>query len=142
MDKYINKTLFLSKRNDLHIDTLFIHKQWMLKMKRQYLLAASLVLAIGGSTCAFAHESAGAAVEQSAPANAAVKSPDDTASAPLAAGHNSFTMEQARARIKKAGYTDVSTLTKDTNGLWNGEATLNGRRVPVSLDYKGDIATQ
>jgi hypothetical protein len=60
----------------------------------------------------------------------------------LAKGHNTFTMHQAKARIRKAGYREVSKLTKSPDGLWQGVARLNGKRVTVSLDYKGDIVSQ
>jgi len=78
----------------------------------------------------------------SAPANPAVKSPDDTAHAPLAKGHNSFTKSQALARFRKAGYENVTELTLDADGLWQADATRDGQPVKVALDYKGDVATQ
>ena len=62
--------------------------------------------------------------------------------AALAKGHNTFTKLQARARIRTAGYAKVSTLTKSTDGLWQGVARLKGERVTVSLDYRGDIVSQ
>ena len=57
-------------------------------------------------------------------------------------GRNSFTEDQARGRLAKAGYTGVSELTKDDNGVWKGTAMRGGKRVNVGLDYKGNITTR
>ena len=54
-------------------------------------------------------------------------------------GHNSFTEGEARARIEKKGFTDVSKLAKDDTGVWRGRAKMNGRAVAVSLDYQGNV---
>lgn len=72
--------------------------------------------------------------------NPAVKSPD-TAGAP-SAGANSFTKGQAEGRLKKAGYTDITGLAKDKDGLWHAQATKDGKQINVSLDFKGDVNTQ
>jgi len=82
------------------------------------------------------------AASSEAPANAAMKSPNDTASAPLAKGHNSFTKSEALSRIKKAGYSQVTGLTLDADGLWQASAMRDGQPVKVALDYKGDVAAQ
>jgi hypothetical protein len=97
-------------------------------------LAGCLVL--GTAPFAFAQPTA----DPAAPPNMAMKSPGDTSSAPLAKGHNSFTKGQAKSRIEKAGYTGVSMLDLDADGLWQATATQNGQSVHVALDYKGDVA--
>jgi len=74
--------------------------------------------------------------------NPAVKSPSDTESAPLAKGHNSFTRGEAQSRLEKAGYSNISGLKLDQDGLWQAQATRDGQTVNVALDYKGDIAVQ
>jgi len=74
--------------------------------------------------------------------NPALKSPSDTASRPLAKGHNSFTEGEAKSRLEKAGYSDVTGLKLDQDGLWQAKATRGGQPVRVALDYKGDIATR
>jgi hypothetical protein len=56
-----------------------------------------------------------------------------------AAGRNSFTMAQAKSRIEKAGYTGVSGLTKDKDGVWRGTASKGGTSMDVSLDYQGNV---
>ena len=80
--------------------------------------------------------------DASAPANPAVKSPDAMNAASLAKGHNSFTMGQAKGRIEKAGYTGVSGLALDSDGLWQGQAMKDGQSVRVALDYKGNVVSQ
>jgi hypothetical protein len=55
-------------------------------------------------------------------------------------GANSFTESQARGRLEKNGYTQVSELKKDNEGIWRGSAMKDGTTVQVSVDYKGDIS--
>ena len=59
-----------------------------------------------------------------------------------AKGANSFTMRQARSRISKKGYTHVTGLAKDANGVWRGQGTKDGQPVQVWLDYKGNVGQQ
>ena len=72
--------------------------------------------------------------------NAPVKSPDTTG-APTA-GANSFTKGQAEDRLKKAGYSNITGLTKDKDGLWHAQAMKDGKTINVSLDFKGDVNAQ
>lgn len=58
------------------------------------------------------------------------------------AGANSFTEAQATSRISKAGFTNVSTLTKGQDGIWRGTAMKNGTTRNVMLDYKGNVTVQ
>lgn len=60
----------------------------------------------------------------------------------LAQGANSFTEGQARTRIAGAGFRNVSTLTKDANGIWRGHGEREGRSFDVGFDYKGQVAFQ
>lgn len=84
---------------------------------------------------------AGSAFAQTAATshNPAIKdgAPHPTASA--AKGHNSFTQDQAKGRLAKAGYTGVSKLTKDKDGVWQGTAMKDGAKANVGVDYKGDV---
>jgi hypothetical protein len=112
-----------------------------MKTVTSIVIAAGLLL--GGIQAAAAQDQATPpAASSDAPANSAVKSPDDAASSPLAKGHNSFTKSQAASRIKKAGYTQVSGLVLDADGLWQASAMRGGQPVKVALDYKGDVAAQ
>ena len=56
-------------------------------------------------------------------------------------GANSFTETQARSRLRKNGYSQVSGLTKGSDGIWRGSATKNGAAVHVSLDYRGHVSS-
>lgn len=56
-----------------------------------------------------------------------------------AAGSNSFTMGEAKARLERQGFANVSDLNKDDNGVWHGKAQKDGSSGNVWLDYKGNI---
>jgi opacity protein-like surface antigen len=57
-------------------------------------------------------------------------------------GANSFTEGQAKSRIESQGFTNVSGLRKDDQGVWRGMATKDGRGVNVSLDFQGNVVAQ
>jgi len=63
-----------------------------------------------------------------------------TAASGAVPGANSFTEAQARSRLEKNGYSQVSGLAKGDDGIWRGAATKNGSSVHVSVDYKGNIS--
>ncbi|WP_374450125.1 PepSY domain-containing protein [Stella sp.] len=77
-----------------------------------------------------------------APANPAVNSTGPNNPGAPAPGANSFTETQARARLEDQGYTAVSGLTKDKDGIWRGSAMRNGQKVEVALDYQGNIVAR
>ena len=72
----------------------------------------------------------------------AVKSPSANNPAAPVAGANSFTEGQAKSKIKANGYTNVSDLKKDDNGVWTGTATKGSQKVNVKLDFQGNVVTQ
>jgi hypothetical protein len=76
---------------------------------------------------------------QSGPQNPAMKSPDQNNATNPVAGRNSFTAAQAKSRIEARGYTNVSPLQEDAQGVWRGTATKDGKTVAVSLDYQGNV---
>jgi hypothetical protein len=64
------------------------------------------------------------------------------ANAPIPAkGANSFTMTEASKRIANTGFTNVTGLSKDTDGVWHGHAQKDGTSTGVWLDYKGNVGT-
>jgi hypothetical protein len=69
--------------------------------------------------------------------NQAVATTNANAPAP-AKGANSFTMGEAKSRLEKNGFSNVSGLTKDDNGVWRGNAQKGGSTTNVWLDYKGN----
>ena len=70
--------------------------------------------------------------------NQAVSTTSQSADTP-ARGANSFTESQARSRIAAKGYTNISGLSKNADGVWEGKAEKNGRQTTVWLDYKGNV---
>src|ERR1700751_1420244 len=75
------------------------------------------------------------------PQNRAINSSDSSnrqATAPVA-GRNSFTEGEAKSRIEKMGFSNVSNLSKDDQGGWRGRARTDGKTVDVSLDYQGNV---
>jgi len=63
-----------------------------------------------------------------------------SANAPQPAhGSNSFTEGQAKSRLEKEGFSSVTNLRKDTDGVWRAQAQKNGTSVQAWLDYKGNV---
>ncbi|MGF6178650.1 PepSY domain-containing protein [Ensifer sp. 4252] len=73
------------------------------------------------------------------PETPAVATPDTTNPTAPVQGANSFTEEQARARLEENGYTSVTGLKLDDKGIWQASATKDGKPVTVTLDYQGNI---
>lgn len=67
------------------------------------------------------------------------RAPED--GAPLK-GANSFTEDQAKDRAKAAGFTAVSSLKKDGDGVWRGNAMKDGKATDIAVDYKGNVVAQ
>ncbi|MBR0868991.1 hypothetical protein JQ633_01370 [Bradyrhizobium tropiciagri] len=76
---------------------------------------------------------------ENGPSNKAVNSSSDNNSNAPVAGRNSFTEGQAKTRIEAAGYSAVSDLKKDDNGVWRGKATKGSRQTEVSVDFQGNV---
>jgi len=73
------------------------------------------------------------------PNNSAINSPGQNNSNRPVSGANSFTEGQAKSKIEEAGYTSVTALKKDDNGVWRGKASKNGSSTDVSLDFQGNV---
>jgi hypothetical protein len=78
---------------------------------------------------------------KSGPNNNAVNSSGKNNSDAPVAGRNSFTEGQAKSKIEQAGYTNVSELKKDDNGVWRGKASKGGSSTSVSVDFQGNVNT-
>ena len=76
---------------------------------------------------------------QPGPNNNAVNSPGQNNSDAPVAGRNSFTEGQAKSKIEEAGYSNVTELKKDDNGVWRGKATKGGSASSVSVDFQGNV---
>ena len=75
------------------------------------------------------------------PQNSAINNPNSSnrqLDAPVA-GRNSFTEGEAKSRIEKMGFTNVTNLKKDENGVWRGRAMKDSETVEVSVDYQGNV---
>lgn len=73
--------------------------------------------------------------------NQAVATTDANAPQP-AHGANSFSQGEARRRIERQGFQNISGLRKDNDGVWRGTATKDGQQAHVWLDYKGSVGQQ
>src|ERR1700750_2746322 len=101
-------------------------------MKRSYLIVGLGLLA---ATAA----SAQTPPAQSGPNNNAINSAAQNNSDAPVAGRNSFTEGQAKSKIEDAGYTSVTELKKDDNGVWRGKASKDGSSTAVSVDFQGNV---
>ena len=101
-------------------------------MRTVTLAAALLVIA---TSAAFAQKPANP--DANTPAVATPDTPEESERLRLKAF--SFTEGQARARIEKEGFTNVSGLAKDDKGVWRGTAMKGGKQLKVSLDFQGNV---
>jgi hypothetical protein len=76
---------------------------------------------------------------QSGPNNSAVNSSGQNNSNAPVAGRNSFTEGQAKSRIEEAGYSNVTALKKDDDGVWRAKASKGGSSTDVSVDFQGNV---
>jgi hypothetical protein len=105
-------------------------------MRNSLIVAAVLAFAATGAVAQSQNPPA-----NKGPQNSAINSSDSSnrqVTAPVA-GRNSFTEGEAKSRIEKSGFSNISNLKKDDNGVWRGRATKDGKTVDVSLDYQGNV---
>jgi hypothetical protein len=76
------------------------------------------------------------------PSNPAIRTEEGNNASRPVAGANSFTEGEAKSRIESRGFTNVSELKKDDNGIWRGKAQQNGRNVNVALDFQGNVIAE
>ncbi len=100
---------------------------------RVILTGAALLLASGAVAQTATHTGAH---------NPAIKDSDAAHVAAPASGANSFSEDQVRGRLTKAGYSSISRLAKDKDGVWRGTAAKGGKKVKVGLDYKGNVTAR
>src|ERR1700730_16152 len=85
----------------------------------KWLLATAVIALLTGADLAD-----GAFAQTAAPpANPAIANPNENNPGAPAAGANSFSEAQAKSRIEGAGYSTVSGLLKDKDGIWRGKAS-------------------
>jgi hypothetical protein len=54
-------------------------------------------------------------------------------------GANSFTEAQVKERLEKNGFSQVSELKLDDQGIWRGKAMQGQQALQVAVDYRGNI---
>jgi hypothetical protein len=106
-------------------------------MHKSMMIAAALALSAG---VAFGQSQNPPAA--SSPNNSAVNTDRSNNSDRPVAGANSFTEGQAKSRIESGGYSGISGLKKDDNGVWRGKAMKDGKTVDVSLDFQGNVISR
>lgn len=72
----------------------------------------------------------------------AIATPDSKNVTAPVEGANSFTQDQAKSRIEKAGFSDVKNLTKDDNGIWMAAGMKDGKSVNIALDYQCNVVAK
>jgi hypothetical protein len=121
------------------VGVLCIPKQGQI-MRRLFATAVVAVL-FGSSVLTAFSQTTGPAANPNAPTPPIATPSQNNPGAP-AAGANSFTEKQAKARIEAAGYTNVSGLVKDQNGIWRGKATKGDATFDVALDFQGNVVSR
>lgn len=53
-----------------------------------------------------------------------------------------LTQDQAKAKIEAEGYSKVSGLRRDTEGIWRGKAEKDGLILNVTLDREGTVTAR
>ena len=106
---------------------------------RNSLVVAGLVVATIAGTAMAQSQNPPA---QSGPQNSAVNSSSQQRVDAPVRGRNSFTEGEARSRMEAKGFSNVSGLQKDNDGVWRGHATRDGKQVEVSLDYQGNVVAR
>lgn len=74
--------------------------------------------------------------------NPSVQQPPDSpagSDTPPIPGANSFAEPQARSLIESKGFSQVSPLVNDSQGIWRGTAMNGTQKVGVSVDFKGNV---
>jgi hypothetical protein len=104
------------------------------------IIVAVIAAAVSTGAIAQQHDQRGAQ-HQNGSHNPAIKDSSVHAVPMPARGRSSFTENQARGRIAKAGFTGISGLRK-TDAGWQGRAMRRHHKVMVTLDYKGNVTSR
>lgn len=110
-------------------------------MLRFLAVATAAVLSTAAASGVALAQNAAPAANHDAGTPAVATSNANNPGAPVA-GANSFTQAQARSRIERAGFSNVSGLVKDKEGIWRGTASKDGTVFHVALDYQGNVVAK
>jgi hypothetical protein len=109
-------------------------------------LLTTAAIAVLAAATVFGHDAAAQNTPPAAnphPSTPAIANPNANNPGAPAAGANSFTAAQAKSRIEAAGYSNVSGLSKDKDGIWRGKASRGSTTVvDVTLDYQGNVVSK
>jgi putative membrane protein len=105
-------------------------------MKKLLTAALAGAIAVTMTTPVFAFDAQAATPEPSTETTGSINR------VPLLPGENSFTEGQAKDRIEGAGFTNVSALMLDQQGIWRGKAVKGSTPVSVGMDFKGTVTVQ
>ena len=86
--------------------------------------------------------SSGGFAQSEKPKTPAVATPETSNPGAPMQGKNSFTESHARMRLEKAGYTNISNLQLDAQGVWRASAVKDAKPVQMALDYQGNIVAK
>lgn len=94
------------------------------------------------TTTQTAPQSTPSASQAQRPATASPTRTDDVivAASELEYGANSYTEGQARGRLEEHGFSAITNLRRDDNGLWRATASRSGTASDVAMDFRGRIA--
>jgi hypothetical protein len=110
-------------------------------MYRLFAMAVAAALSGTAVSSAVMAQNAAPVANHDAGTPAVATSNANNPGAPVA-GANSFTRSQAISRIERAGYSHISGLVKDKDGIWRGIASKGGATVHVALDYQGNVVAK
>jgi hypothetical protein len=110
-------------------------------MHRFLAVATAAVLSIAAASGGTLAQNTAPIANHDAGTPAVATSNANNPGAPVA-GANSFTQTQARSRIERAGFSNVSRLVKDKDGIWRGTASKGGTVFNVALDYQGNVVAK
>ena len=54
-------------------------------------------------------------------------------------GTNGLSEGEAKDRALAAGYSAISSMVKDGDGIWRGSAMKDGKSTKIAIDYKGNV---
>lgn len=109
-------------------------------MKR-FILATMISAATLGANAGYADSTMTSPKANTNPDMPAVVTDETPAAVQPAAGSNSFTETQAKERLMQGGYSKISALKEDGNGIWRGTARMKNTTQKVAVDYQGNITT-
>src|SRR5882762_8227463 len=100
-------------------------------MRSSSAIAIAMTTLLIGSGFAQEQTTSQAAQPAQAPADSSPSKDNNPAAAAPIAGARSLTEGEAKSRIELQGFTNVTALKKDNEGIWRGKAQRQGKPVDV-----------